>query len=287
PPRSKDELAVVGKSVLRVDGWEKITGAARYTDDLEFGPSLLFAAVVESPYAHAKIKSIDTSRAEKLHGVVKVVTGRSFTHKFGLYMTDRYVFATDTVRFVGEQVAAVVAVDAKTALRGAALVAVKYEELPLVLDPVKALEKNSPLVHPDLKSYRHVPWFFPQPGTNIAHWRKTRKGDIVKGFKEADLVMEDTYTVPRYAHCAIEPHSVIGLLDGSGRLTMWTSSQSPFTQRNVFAQALESFGLSHKDVRVISPYIGGGFGGKAGVSMEIIGAALAMAVPGRPITVVW
>ena len=280
-------MKVVGESVLRVDGWEKIKGAAKYTDDLEFGPGLLYAAVVESPFAHAKIKSINTAKAEKLHGVVKVVTGRSFTHKFGLYMTDRYVFATDTVRFVGEQVAAVVAADPKTALRGAALVEVKYEELAPVFDPLKALEKNSPLVHPDLGSYRHVPWFFPKKDTNIAHWRKTRKGDTDKGFKQADLVMEDTYTVPRYAHCAIEPHCVVGLYDDAGRLTMWTSSQSPFTQRNVFAQALEPFGISHKDVRVISTYIGGGFGGKAGVSMEIIGAALAMSVQGRPVKVLW
>ncbi len=285
--KNAERLKVIGKSELRVDGWEKIKGAAKYTDDLEFGPGLLYAAVVESPFAHARIKSINTAKAEKLHGVVKVVTGRSFTHKFGLYMTDRYVFATDTVRFVGEQVAAVVATDPKIALRGAALVEVKYEELSPVFDPVKALEKNSPLVHPDLGTYRHVPWFFPRKDTNIAHWRKTRKGDPAKGFKQADLVMEDTYTVPRYAHCAIEPHSVIGLYDEAGRLTMWTSSQSPFTQRNVFAQALEPFGISHKDVRVISTYIGGGFGGKAGVSMEIIGAALAMSVQGRPVKVLW
>jgi carbon-monoxide dehydrogenase large subunit len=282
-----DGLQVVGKSVLRVDGWEKIKGAAQYTDDLQFGPGLLYAALVESPHAHAKIKSLDTSAAEKLGGVVKVVTGRNFTQKFGLYMNDRYVFATDIVRFVGEQVAAVVATDPKIALRGAALVKVEYEELPAVMDPVKALEKDSPLVHPDLGSYSHVPWFFPKPGTNIAHWRKIRKGDLAKGFKEADLVLEDTYYVPRYAHCAIETHSAIGLYDASGRLTMWTSSQSPFTQRHVFAETLKSFGLSHKDVRVISTYIGGGFGGKAGVTMEIIAAALAIAVPGRPIKLLW
>ncbi|OGR68708.1 MAG: dehydrogenase [Elusimicrobia bacterium GWC2_61_19] len=281
------ELKVVGKSVLRIDGWEKIKGAAKYTDDLEFGPALLYAALVESPHAHAKIKAIDTSKAEKVHGVVKVVTGRNFTQKFGLYMNDRYVFATDTVRFVGEQVAAVVATDPKTAMRAAALVKVEYAELPAVMDPVKALEKDSPLVHPDLKDYTHVPWFFPKPGTNIAHWRKIRKGDLAKGFKDADLVLEDTYTVPRYAHCAIEPHSAVGLYDASGRLTMWTSSQSPFTQRHVFAETLKAFGLSHKDVRVISTYIGGGFGGKAGVTMEIIAAALAIAVPGRPVKLLW
>jgi len=282
-----DGLELVGKSVQRIDGWEKIKGAAQYTDDLQFGPGLLYAALVESPCAHARIKSLDTSAAEKLEGVVKVVTGRNFKQKFGLYMNDRYVFATDTVRFVGEQVAAVVATDPKIALRGAALVKAEYQELPAVMDPVKALEKDSPLVHPNLKDYTHVPWFFPKPGTNIAHWRKIRKGDLEKGFKEADLVLQDTYIVPRYAHCAIEPHSAIGLYDASGRLTMWTSSQSPFTQRHVFAETLKSFGLSHKDVRVISTYIGGGFGGKAGVTMEIIAAALAIAVPGRPIKLLW
>jgi carbon-monoxide dehydrogenase large subunit len=287
PAQAEDGLKLVGKSVQRIDGWEKIKGAAQYTDDLQFGPGLLYAALVESPHAHARIKSIDISRAEKLDGVVKVVTGRNFVHKFGLYMNDRYIFANDVVRFVGEQVAAVVATDAKIALRGAALVKVEYEELPAVMDAVKALEKESPLVHPDLASYTHVPWFFPKPGTNIAHWRKIRKGDLAKGFKEADLVLEDTYTVPRYAHCAIEPHSAIGLYDASGRLTMWTSSQSPFTQRHVFAETLKAFGISHKDVRVVSTYIGGGFGGKAGVTMEIIAAALAIAVPGRPVKLLW
>jgi len=285
--KAADGLEVVGKSVQRVDGLEKIKGAARYTDDLEFGPGLLYAALVESPHAHARIKAIDTARAEKVHGVVKVVTGRNFKHKFGLYMNDRYIFANDVVRFVGEQVAAVVATDPKIALRAAALVKVDYEELPAVMDAVKGLEKGSPLVHPDLKDYTHVPWFFPKPGTNIAHWRKIRKGDLAKGFRDADLVLEDTYTVPRYAHCAIEPHSAIGLYDASGRLTMWTSSQSPFTQRHVFAETLKAFGLSHKDVRVISTYIGGGFGGKAGVTMEIIAAALAIAVPGRPVKLLW
>ncbi len=285
--KTYSELDAVGKNLNRIDGWEKITAAAKYTDDLEFGPALLYAAIVESPYAFAKIKKIDTSEAVKLDGVVRVVTGKDFPYKFGLYMKDRYVFARDVVRFVGEQVAAVVAKTPEIALKAASLVKVDYEEMTPVLDPVKALEKNSPLVHKDLKNYPHVPWFFPKPDTNIAHWRKTRKGDWEKGFKEADVVFEDTYYVPRYAHCAIEPHSVIGLYDDSGRLTMWTSSQSPFTQRNVFVGALEPFGIKHKDIRVISTYIGGGFGGKAGVSMEIIGAALAVSCKGRPIKVLW
>jgi carbon-monoxide dehydrogenase large subunit len=219
--------------------------------------------------------------------VVKVVTGKDVPFKFGLYMHDRYVFALDRVRFVGEQVAAVIARDARTAKLAAKLVKVEYEVLPAVLDVDTALGKNPPIIHPDLGKYTHVPWFFPKADTNIAHWRKVRAGDINKGFAEADLVLEDTYTVPRYAHCAIETHGAIGLYDFSDRLTVWTASQSPHTQRHLFAEALSPLGLSHKDVRVITPFVGGGFGGKAGVSMEILAAALAMKVKGSPVKVLW
>ncbi len=287
PSHPKEELKTVGRSVPRIDGLEKVMGAAQFVDDIEFGPKLLFAAVVESPLAHALIKKIDTSAALKVPGVVKVVTGADFPYKFGLYMKDRYIFAQDRARFVGEQVAAVIAWNPKAALKAAALVKVDYEELPALVDPMKALEKNATLIHPDLARYQHVPWFFPKAGTNIAHWRKIRKGDAAQGFKDADLVLEDTYTVPRYAHCAIEVHGAIGLYDASGRLTVWTASQSPFTQRHGFAEALAPLGISHKDVRVITPYVGGGFGGKAGVSMEILGAALATTVQGHPVKILW
>lgn len=283
---SKD-MKYVGKAVGRVEGIEKVTGAANFVDDIDFGPNLLHAEIVESPKAHALIESIDTDAAEKVPGVVKVVTGRDFPQKFGLYMKDRYIFASDRVRFVGEQVAAVIARNPKIAKKAAKLVRVVYKELPLVLDPEKALGENSDLIHPELGDYPHVPWFFPKGGTNIAHWRKTRKGDINKGFEEADEILEDTYKVPRYAHCAIEPHIIVGQLDYSGRLTLWSASQSPFTQRNLFAEALSPLGLTHKDIRVVTPYIGGGFGGKAGVSMEIIGAALATVVKGHPVKVRW
>jgi CO/xanthine dehydrogenase Mo-binding subunit len=281
------ELRFIGQSVERIDGWEKVAGAAKFVDDIEFGPGLLYACIVESPHAHARIKQIDTREAEQMPGVVKVVTGKDFPYKFGLYVKDRYVFAQDRVRFVGEQVAAVIACDPKTALRAAARVEVEYEELTAIFDPVQAFAKGATRIHPDLGGYPHVPWFFPQTDTNIAHWRKIRKGDVVKGFNGADFIFEDTYTVPRYAHCAIEPHGTVGLFDTSGRLTVWTASQSPYTQRNIFAEALAPLGLSHKDIRVITPYIGGGFGGKAGVSMEILGAALATAVKGQPVKVMW
>jgi carbon-monoxide dehydrogenase large subunit len=281
------EFEYVGKPTERIDGLEKVTGVATFVDDIDFGPDLLFAAIVESPHAHALIKKIDTSPAERICGVVKVVTGKDFPYKFGLYMKDRYIFAQDRVRFVGEQVAAVIARDPKIAQRAARLVKVTYEELSPILDPLQAVAKDTKLIHPDLGDYPRVPWFFPREGTNIAHWRKTRRGDVQRGFEEADVILEDTYTVPRYAHCAIEPHVIVGLYDQSGRLTLWSASQSPYTQRHLFAEALAPLGLTHKDIRVITPYVGGGFGGKAGVTMEIIGAALATAAKGHPVKVRW
>jgi carbon-monoxide dehydrogenase large subunit len=285
---SNSKFKYIGKSAQRIDGMEKVTGAIRFVEDLDFGANLLYAAIVESPYAHALIQKIDTSRAEEVPGVVKVVTGKDFPYRFGLYMHDRYIFAQDRVRFIGEQVAAVIARDPVTAKKAAAVVDVEYKELTPLLSVYDAIgEKPKDLIHPELKNYTHVPWFFPQPDTNIAHLRKVRKGDIDKGFQEADFIFEDEYTVPRYAHCAIEHHAAVGLLDHSGRLTMWTASQSPHTQRHLFTQALEPLGFTHKDVRVISPAVGGGFGGKAGVSMEILAAALATAVKGNPVKVLW
>lgn len=282
-----DNLKYVGKSIPRIDGIEKVSGAATFVDDIDFGPNLLHAEVVESPHAHALIESIDTSKAEKIPGVVKVVTAKDFPYQFGLYTKDRYIFARDRVRFIGEQVAAVVARDPKIARRAARLVKVTYKKLKPILNPLDAIAKDAALIHPQINNYSRVPWFFPESNSNIAHWRKTRKGDVEKAFKEADVVLEDTYTVPRYAHCAIEPHVIVGKLDHAGRLTLWSASQSPHTQRAVFAEAFSALGFSQKDVRVITPYIGGGFGGKAGVSMEIIGAALAIAVKGHPVKLRW
>lgn len=282
-----DEYKFVGKSSVRVDGKVKITGAAQFIDDLDFGPNLLYAEVVESKFAHALINSIDTSEAEKIPGVVKIVTGKDFPFRFGLYMHDRYIFAQDRVRFVGEQVAAVIARDAVTAKAAAKLVKVDYTELTPVLSVQQALGESPCLIHPDLNDYHHVPWFFPQTNSNVAHLRKVRNGNVEEAFADSDFVLDDVYTVPRYAHCALEVHGAVGLLDHSGRLTVWTASQSPHTQRHLFAEALAPLGFQHKDVRVITPFVGGGFGGKAGVSMEILGAALATKVKGNPVKILW
>ena len=281
-------LKCIGQSVSRIDEYEKVTGAAQYVDDLEFGPNLLYAEIVESPHPHALIKKIDTAAAKRTPGVVAVFTGKDFPFKFGLYMKDRYVLAQDRVRFVGEQVAAVVARCPKAAKRAAQKVKVTYKALPHIFDQMKAIRKKPEiLIHPDLGNYPHVPWFFPKGGTNIAHWRKVRKGNVEKGFAEADVVLEDTYYVPRYAHCCMEGHIAVGQVDHSGRMTVWSSSQSPYTQRHLFAECFAPMGFSHKDIRVITPYIGGGFGGKAGVTMEILAAAFATKLPGYAVKVRW
>ncbi|MCP4154312.1 MAG: xanthine dehydrogenase family protein molybdopterin-binding subunit, partial [bacterium] len=159
----------IGKPAVRIEGKEKVSGAAQYTDDIDFGPNLVYAAIVESPYAHAKINGIDTKEAEQLPGVLRVVTGKEFPYRFGLYMHDRFIFAQDRTRFIGEQVAAVIARDPGTAKRGTQLVKVDYTELTPLLDVGHALdkdkEKEKVRMHPELKDYHHVPWFFPQEDT--------------------------------------------------------------------------------------------------------------------------
>lgn len=267
----------IGKNVTRIDALDKISGAATFVDDIDFGANLLYAELIESTEASALIKKIDISEAMKVKGVYKIFTGKDFHNRFGLYMKDRYVFAQERVRFVGEQIGAVVAFTPEAAKSAVSLVKVEYELLPAVLNQMDALKSDAPLLHPEVENYPRVPWFYPKGGTNIAHWRKTRKGDLEKGFANADVILEETYSVPRYAHCALETHIAVAKFDHSGRLTVWSSSQSPHTQRNLFAEAL---GLSHKDVRVITPYVGGGFGGKAGVTMEIIPAVLATQLKG-------
>ncbi len=277
----------IGKPIQRIDGKEKITGAAIYADDLEFGSNLVYACIVESKEPHALIKNINIEEALKVEGVVAVFTGKDFPYKFGLYMKDRFVFAQDRVRFIGEQIAAVVARSEKAAQIGASLVKVEYEPLPKIINQMDAIKEDTVLLHEDLENYIHVPWFFPKAKSNIAHHRKTRKGDMNKGFQEADYVFEDEYFVPRYAHCAIEIHVAVAKYDYAGKLTVWASSQSPHTQRHLFAQALAPLGLTHKDVRVIAPHVGGGFGGKAGVTMEILAASLATKLKGYTVKVMW
>ena len=270
----------IGESKPRVDAQAKVTGAAIFADDIQFGVGLLHAQVKRSPHPHARIISIDTSRARALPGVKVVVTGEDFPGYIGLYLRDRYIFCRDRVRYVGDPVAGVAAVSTEIAEKALDLINVEYEILEPVLDPEFGTSLEAFLIHPNLGEYEVASFILPKPGTNISNHFKIRKGDVESAWKQCAAIVERKYRIPHIQHVPIEPHVAIAKADEGGKLTLWGSSQSPFAQRNLIAQSL---GLSQSDIRVIAPYVGGGFGSKAGVSMEALAVAIALKVKGRPV----
>jgi carbon-monoxide dehydrogenase large subunit len=277
---SHPSTSPVGDNAPRVDATQKLTGAATFTDDLQFGPGLLHGRVVRSPHAHAIIKSIDTSKAEALPGVRAVVTGKNYPGYLGLYLQDRHIFCRDRVRYVGDPVAGIVATTEDVAEQALDLIDVEYEELEGVFDPVFGATPEAPLIHPDMGDYVVANFIFPKPGTNISNHFKIRKGDTEAAWKECSAVIERTYRIPHVQHVPLEPHAAIARADQDGTVTLWSSTQSPFAQRNLIAKAL---GKSQSDVRVIGHYVGGGFGSKAGVTMEAPAVVMAMQVEGQPV----
>ena len=271
---------IIGESIPRVDAVDKVTGAAKFTDDMQFGPGLLYGRLLRSPYAHALVKKIDASKAAALPGVKAVVTGADTPGYIGLYLQDRHIFATDRVRYIGDPVAGVVAASEEIAEQACKLVQVEYEPLPAVFDPEGATRPDAPILHPELGKYPVANFIFPQPGTNISNHFKIRKGDVDKAWAQCDVILEQDFRVPQIQHVPIEPHIAIAQAEQSGKVTLWASSQSPFAQRDLIAKALH---ISQSDLRVIAPYIGGGFGSKAGVSMEACAVVMAQKVTGRPV----
>ena len=271
---------LIGKSPLRIDVHEKVTGAAIYTDDIQFGKNLLYARVKRSPHPHALIKNIDTSKAEALPGVKVIVTGKDYPQRIGLYLKDKNIFATDRVRFVGEAVAGVAAVKEEIAEKACDLIEVEYELLEPVFDPIYGASPDAPLIHPEMGGYEVANFIFPEPGTNISNHFKARKGDVDRAWKDCVAIVEKSFYIPQVQHVPIEPHIAIAKADANGRVTLWASSQSPFAQRNLIAKTL---GISESDMRVIAPYVGGGFGCKAGVTMEAMPVAIALKAKGHPV----
>jgi len=272
-------LKYVGQSEARVDGVRKVTGFSRYTDDLKLA-GMLFAKIKKSPYPHAKILKIDTSKAEKLPGVKVIITGKDVPVRVGLYLEDKTFLAIDKVRFIGEPVAAVAAESEEIAEEAVSLIEVDYEELPAVFDPLEGIKPDAPLIHEDLGSYKHASIILPVKGTNISNHYKIRKGDAEKGFKEADFVFENEFYVPPIQHSAIENHCAIAQVDPEGKITVWAGCQSPYAVRRTLATA---FNIPLNKIRIISPAIGGGFGGKAGTTLEGIVIPLAQKVNYRPV----
>jgi CO/xanthine dehydrogenase Mo-binding subunit len=273
-------LEHIGVSRDRREATAKLTGEAVYTSDMSL-PGMLHAQVRRSPHARARIRRIDVSRAEALPGVRAVLTGGELDYRLGLYIVDKHILAKGEVRHFGEAVAAVAADTLEIAKRAVDLIEVAYEILPAVLNHMDALREDAPLVHPDLGRYDHIAAVFtPVPGTNIANLTTLRKGDVEKGFAEAEWVVEREYSNPSVQHVPMETHVAIVEWKTGDQITIWSSAQSPFTVRNLFCHA---FKLPLNQVRVIVPHVGGGFGGKAGIHLEPLCACLSRKAGGRPV----
>lgn len=275
-----DSLRSVGRETERLDTFEKLTGSAMYTGDMIL-PGMLYAKVKKSPYAKARIKSIDTSKALQLPGVHAIVTGDELDYRLGLYLVDKHILAKGIANHFGEGVAAVAAETPLIAEKAVDLIEIEYEVMPAVTDPLEAMAEDAPLVHPDLGNYDVVKVAFsPVPGTNIANLSKLRKGNVEEAFKEADHIIERQYTNPNVQHVPMETHVSIGQWKTGDQLVVWTSAQSPFTVRHLLSH---SFGIPHNNIRVIVPYVGGGFGGKAGIHLEPLVLCLSRKSGGRPV----
>lgn len=259
---------VIGRSVQRIDGPDKVTGSAKYTGDLKF-PNMLFGKILTSPLAHARILSIDTSEAEKLPGVKAVITHKDVPSiKYGLSPArwDENIFCSDKVRFVGDKVAAVCCVDEETCYKALKLIKVAYEELPAVLDYLHAMDEGQPLVHDDYKR-------------NINTEIHQEFGNVEQALAASHHVRTDTFVGQRTYQSPIEPHSSISIWDGK-KLTIYASTQSPHYFQHYIAR---QFDLAMGDVRIIKPHVGGGFGGKMEpTGLEFAGSALAK-LTGRPV----
>jgi CO/xanthine dehydrogenase Mo-binding subunit len=257
------EMTTIGKAEVRKDALDKVTGAARYIDDIP-QPDVRVGMVVRSPHHHARIVSIDTAAAEAVPGVWAIVTAKDVPgdKTFGPLLQDQPALVVDVVRHIGEPVALVIA-DSKTAARRAlALVAVEYEPLPAVHDPTEALKPDAPLVH---------------AGGNLVTRYEVFDGDVEAGFADADVILEEVFEVPRISPGYMEPEASLAEWHADGTLTAWVSSQQPFEDQHHIAQVL---GLPPDAVQVKSAVIGGAFGGKEDSSLAILAALGAYTIKG-------
>jgi CO/xanthine dehydrogenase Mo-binding subunit len=283
-----NKFKVVGTSPLRHDGVDKVTGRAAYGADIRL-PGMLYGAVLRSPHAHAKIKSIDTSKAEKLHGVHAVITAKDLADldskivELGEGSIDRKhqsnnCLARDKVLYFGHAVAAVSATNIHVAGEALALIEVEYEVLPPVLDPVKAMEPDAPILLDDLRTDE-----FGKKGdqpTNVAWHGQNACGDIEKGFKEAKFIVEREFHTKMVHQGYIEPQNATAQYNPDGQITIWCSTQHPFGVRDQTSELLE---IPISNIRVIPMEIGGGFGGKVGVYLEPLAALLSRKSGQRPV----
>lgn len=270
-----------GVSVRRKDAPDKTTGRTRYTDDFVL-PGMLYAAVVASRTAHGRIKAIHAEEARSMPGVRGVFTGQDFPDLVGLYMGDKPALAVDRVRYFGEPVVAVVADDERTSIAAAGMIRVEYEDLPVLRSPREALAPDAPRIHPDMERYVHIPAILPEPGTNIAHHTRIRKGDVESAFADANAIVEGEFGFPPRDHAAIEPRVAVAEIRSDGQVVIRSSTQSPYGVRTIMSRV---FGIPPGRLTIQVAEIGGGFGGKAGIQLEPLAFLLSRAVGGRPVRV--
>jgi len=285
------ELADIGKTFRRLDYEAKVTGRASYLADMKV-PGMCHGKILRSPFPHARIRRIDVSKALKAPGVVAVLTrddilkDEGIDPYYGPVFKDQTIVAVEKVRHVGDPVAGVAALEPDAAEEALRLIDVEYEELPIVLDVHDALKKGAPLLHETIRlpssGFADLAEIRPVEGTNICTHFKLRRGDVEKGFAESDYIFEDTFTLPTTQHSFLETHGCIASVDRSGRITVWSTTQNPFVVRT---QLSNIFKVPVSKVRVVVPYLGGGYGGKVYPKVEPLTVALALKAQ-RPVRIV-
>ncbi|HET7005860.1 MAG TPA: xanthine dehydrogenase family protein molybdopterin-binding subunit [Candidatus Binatia bacterium] len=254
--------SIIGAAVGRVEGADKVSGAAIYGADVHFADAL-WGKILRSPYPHARIKNIDTSKAWKVAGVKAIVTGKDEPERFqGKSIRDIPVLCWDKVRFVGDRVAAVAAEDKDAAEEACSLIDVEYEELPAVFDVLEAMEPGAPVLHDDAPAYDGAPKEIMAPaGGNVVNKLTFGKGDIEKGFAEADLVLEHTFRMPIHHQGYLEPQAFLVKIADDGTVNAWASTKGPFGTRGQFAKAV---GIPPSQIHLQAVHVGADFGGKSG-----------------------
>lgn len=266
-----EAIVGVGANIPRLEAEGKITGGARYTDDLAVA-GMLYGAVLGSPHPHARITGYDTAAARALAGVKAVITGDDYpAMPMGPIIKDETLLAKGKARYVGQPVAAVAAIDRATAERACQLIEVTYEKLPAALTVDEAMAPGAPVIHDDLASYFKV--FEAQCEGNTLSYQRLEEGDVEGAWDGCDMVLERTYETRPQAHAYLEPSAALVELDDVGKVTIWSSHQSI---NRVQANVAEALGLSMSRVRALTPRIGGAFGGKMEATVQPIAAALAL-----------
>ena len=271
-------MPTIGQSVRRKEAPNKVTGRAKYNADTSV-QGILWAHLVVSSEPHARIVRIHLDKAKAMAGVKAIVTGDDITILCGEVLEDRPPLAKSKVRYYGEPIAIVVTTGEAEGMLAALAIQVDYEPLPVVNTPLAGMSKDAPIIHEDLGSYVTVqPPISPQPGTNIADMVRIRKGDINVGWKSSDIIVEGTFTLPPIDHAAMETRSAKVEILHDGRVIVHSTTQAPFEVQKLLSQY---FGIKQGKIIVNAPLVGGAFGGKAAVQLEVLAYLASQAVGGR------